>query len=294
MYRALAALPPGSLEGSIKITEQGEVISQKFGLAPIADRSLEVTLAGTLMARFTDWRRDVEPGEVDRYRQIMDRAAELALPVFRKLVYDDDRLFAMLSEATPLKELGRVHFGSRPAYRERGTGTMAGIRAIPWVFGWTQIRLQLPGWLGVGTALEGLSKEVGDETLAAMAKNWPFFDDLLGKVEMVCAKADLTVARAYVERLGGDMALFEELAAELERTIRCVQRIRGAELLSDQALLQAAIALRDPYLDPLSLLQISLLERKRRLGDEDPKREAVDAALATTLGGVAHGLRNTG
>jgi phosphoenolpyruvate carboxylase len=294
VFRALTALPPGSLRGSIKITEQGEVISQKYGLSEIADRSLEVTLAGTLMAGFADWRRDVDPADVERYRQIMDRAAELALPAFRKLVYEDDRLFTMLSEATPLRELGRVHFGSRPAYRERGAGTMAGIRAIPWVFGWTQIRLLLPGWLGVGTALETLSEEVGGDTLAEMAARWPFFDDLLGKVEMVCAKADLTVARAYVERLDGDMALFEELAAELGRTVEQIRRIRGGELLADQPLLDAAIDLRNPYLDPLSLLQISLLGKRRHLDEADPDRAEIEAALATTLGGVAHGLRNTG
>ena len=294
VYRGLTALPPGSLAGSIKITEQGEVISQKFSLPEIAERSLEITVAGTLMAGFEDWRRSVSEDKRRRYREVMDRASELALPAFRRLVYDDDRLFALLSGSTPLPELARAHFGSRPAYREGGTNTMAGIRAIPWVFGWTQIRLMLTGWLGVGAALEALSNEVGDELLGEMARTWPFFDDLLGKVEMVCAKTDVTVARAYVERLGGDRELMAELVAELERTVAALRRIRGRELLADQPPLQAAIELRNPYLDPLSLLQITLLEKKRAMRENDPEREIIDVALATTLAGVAHGLRNTG
>jgi phosphoenolpyruvate carboxylase len=248
VFRALTALPPGTVDGRIKITEQGEVISQKFGLLPIAERSLEVTLTGTLLASFDDWRERAEAGEEQRFREVMSRLADLALAVYRGAVHDDQRLFELFSTTTPVRELASVHFGSRPAYRERGAGTMAGIRAIPWVFGWTQTRLMLPAWLGAGTALSTVIAEPdGLATLRRMAEVWPFFDDLLGKIEMVCAKADMDVARIYVSRLGGDQSLLDELIAEFERTVRAVLAVRGRTyLLGDNPQLQTALALRDP------------------------------------------------
>jgi phosphoenolpyruvate carboxylase len=296
VFRALSALPPGTVRGAIKITEQGEVISQKFGLLPIAERSLEVLVTGTLLADFHDWRKELDEGEEESFRAMMDRLAERALPVFRKLVHEDDRLFELFLGCTPVVELANVHFGSRPAYRQKGTGRMSGIRAIPWVFGWTQIRLMLPGWLGLGTALaEALEDEEGQRTLRRMAQVWPFFDDLLGKVEMVCAKADPDVARSYVVQLGGDESLLDELEVEFQRTVRSVIAIRGRDyLLTDQPLLQTQIFLRNPYLDPLSLLEISLIKRKRAMANDDPDAQLLDQALGTTLNGVAQGLRNTG
>ncbi len=294
VYRALSALPPGSVDGHIKITEQGEVISQKFGLLPITRRSLEVLATGTLLATFHDWREHVEPGDVERFSAAMDRMSELALPVFRRYVHEDTRLFELFKTCTPVAELARVHFGSRPAYRDRGAGTMAGIRAIPWVFGWTQIRLMLPGWLGVGTALSTvLAEPGGPELLRRMATAWPFFDDLLGKVEMVCAKADPDIARLYVDALGGDADLLSSLGDEYARTVSALRDIRQSDrLLSDQPQLQTAIALRDPYIDPLSLLQIAHMERRRQAPDaEDP---VLDRILGETLNGLAQGLKNTG
>ena len=292
VYRALAALPPGSLRGAIKTTEQGEVISQKFGLPPIAERSLEVLVTGTLMAGFGDWRDGVTAEEAAAFRQTMERLSALALPVFRELVHEDPALFELFSRCTPVAELARVHFGSRPAFRPGGSGTMSGIRAIPWVFGWTQIRLMLPGWLGVGTALSEVVAEPGGlERLRHMARAWPFFDDLLAKVEMVCAKADLEVAALYVERLGGDADLLARLTAEFARTVAGIRAVReDPHLLSSQPSLQTAIGLRNPYLDVLSLLQASLLER-RRAGEEGA---GLDEALSTCLNGIAQGLRNTG
>lgn len=290
--RALSALPPGTIGDTIKITEQGEVISQKFALPPIAERSLEVMLTGSLTAILDDWRTKVSPEAVAEWRETMDRLAATALPVFRDLVHDRQELFGLFIQTTPVKSLAHVHFGSRPAYRERGAGTMAGIRAIPWVFGWTQMRLMLPGWLGVGTALETEMKrtEGGVSRLQAMAQGWPFFDDLLAKVEMVLVKSDLEVARLYVDRLGGDRALFQTLTEELIRTARAIEIIRGRRLLDDQPGLRTAVDLRNPYIDPLSLLQVAFLERKQS-GEADPR---IDAALGTTLNGVALGLKNTG
>jgi phosphoenolpyruvate carboxylase len=293
VWRALAALPPGTIRGRIKITEQGEIISQQFGLLPIAVRSLEVTVAGALLHAFTDWRKTLAAGEEACFREMMDRLSAEALPVYRGLVHEDPAIFEMLLQTTPVKELAHVQFGSRPVYREGSAQSMETIRAIPWMFGWTQIRLMLPAWLGVGTALErATSNPKTLELLRRMAKVWPFFDDFLGKVEMVCAKADLDIAHAYVTNLGGDVKLLDHLAEEFRRTVRAVLTIRDApELLMDNDVLRTSIALRNPYVDPLSLLQISLLQRKRKTPESDRK---LDDTIGTTLNGVAQGLRNTG
>ena len=286
VYRGLLSLPEGTVRGGIKITEQGEVISQKFGLPELAERSLEVMLTGTLMTSRN--RLDVAPDTRERWTEAMDRMAAAALPVFRRRVHEDDAVFRLFIGTTPVRNLANVHFGSRPAYRERGAGTMAGIRAIPWVFGWTQIRLMLPGWLGVGTALSSEIDAGNLELLQDMARRWPFFDDFLAKVEMVCAKAELEVAQLYVDTLEGDRSLFDELAAEYRRTVEAILAIRQAStLLAENPVLQRSIALRNPYVDVLSLLQVSLLRRSR-------DGEDVGRALATTLNGVAQGLRNTG
>jgi phosphoenolpyruvate carboxylase len=296
VWRALAALPPGTADGRLKITEQGEIISQQFGLAPIAERTLEVTLAGTLLQEFGDWRRAVPADDVARFAATMERLTAASLAVYRTLVHDDPALFDFFLQATPVAALASARFGSRPAYRPGAKAGIGGIRAIPWQFGWTQIRLMLPGWLGVGTALAEVgATEDGLALLRRMAREWPFFDDLLAKIEMVCAKADLEVARAYVARLGADAALLARLEAEFARTVEWVLRIRGGEtLLDDQPVLRATIALRNPYVDPLSLLQIALLARARAAPEgSDEARQAGDA-LAATLSGVAQGLRNTG
>jgi phosphoenolpyruvate carboxylase len=297
VYRALAALPPGTTNGRIKITEQGEIISQQFGLLPVAERSVEVTTAGTLLHEFTDWRENVEPHEVSEFRDVIDRLSERSHAVYRELVHDNDALFRLFRIATPIDELANARFGSRPAYRPGAKAGIDGIRAIPWGFGWTQIRLMLTGWLGVGTALgEEIRSRQGLARLQQMAHAWPFVDDLLAKVEMVCAKTDIDIARMYVTQLGGDLELFETLVGEFERAVDALLLIRGhRQLLDDTPVLQAAIALRNPYVDPLSLLQVSLLGRKRTPAKLDEKaKEKIDDALATTLSGVAQGLRNTG
>ncbi len=298
VFRALMALPPKTIGGAMKITEQGEVISQKFGLPALAERSLEVLVAGTLTAMHTDWREQAPAGASHRYGAVMDALSNAARTAFKKRVYDDPKLFQQFLEVTPVRELAHVHFGSRPTYRPNATGTIVGIRAIPWQFGWTQIRLMLPAWLGVGSALGAMiddARDGGLETLREMATTWPFFDDFLAKVEMVCKKADLEVAQAYVDTLGGDRALFDELAAELALTVKCVLRIRGADdLLLDNAVLRSSIALRNPYVDPLNLLQMSLMRKQRALPENDPARAAIERVLGTTLNGVAQGLRNTG
>ena len=296
VFRALSALPPGTIEGTIKITEQGEVISQKYGLVPIADHTLEVMLTGTLMALFPFWCENLKPDHEQRFREAMDRLVDLSLPVYRKWVHEDDRVFNLFQQATPVKELSHVHFGSRPAYRGDSKG-LDTLRAIPWVFGWTQIRLNLPAWLGVGTALDTVIEETeGLAILREMADSWCFFDDLLGKIEMICAKTDLEIAKTYIDCLGENTeALWEMFQAEYDRTVKALLKIRQSKyLLEGQPHLQTALIHRDRYIDPLSLLQVNLLRRKQSLEKDDPQVEEINRILGTALNGVAQGLRNTG
>ena len=297
VYRALAALPPGTTNGRIKITEQGEIVSQQFGLLPVAERTLEVTTAGVLLHEFSDWRRKVSPKEVVDFSDVMDVLSARSREVYDKLVHESDALFQLFRVATPIDELANARFGSRPAYRPGAKAGIEGIRAIPWGFGWTQIRLMLTGWLGIGTALgEAISTRDGLRRLQRMASSWPFFDDLLAKADMVCAKTDVEIAQMYVRNLGGDMELLDSLVNEYQRAVEALLLIRGhRRLLDDSPVLQSAIELRNPYVDPLSLLQISLLHRKRDLARERKKpSEQIDDALATTLSGIAQALRNTG
>jgi phosphoenolpyruvate carboxylase len=302
VYRALAALPPETLRGRIKITEQGEIISQQFGLLPIAERTLEVMLGGVLLHEFTDWRDGRSVSEVEQFRTTMDALAARSVEVYRSIVHESEQLFELFRTVTPIEELADARFGSRPAYRPGAKQGVDGIRAIPWQFGWTQIRLMLPGWLGAGTALaEAARGRAGLEPLRDMTRAWPFFDDLLAKIEMACAVADLEIARAYVVRLGGNLRLFEQLEEEHARTVQLLLQIRAREhLLDDSPVLQTAIALRNPYVDPLSLLQIALLGRKREgggrqaEGGETDEEQRVRDGLATTLSGIAQGLRSTG
>ncbi|MEO5569254.1 MAG: phosphoenolpyruvate carboxylase [Gemmatimonadaceae bacterium] len=293
--RALSALPPDTVDGRIKITEQGEIISQQFGLLPIAERTLEVTLAGVLMHTLVSDRLPIPDATMSRYRAVMSELSARGLTLYRDLVHEHDALFTFFQTVTPVAELADARFGSRPAYRPGAKAGITGIRAIPWGFGWTQIRLMITGWLGVGTALgHYASTPEGLATLRQMARDWPFFDDLLGKIEMVCAKTDLAIARAYVEHLGGDLELLSRLEGEYHSAVAAILAIReSTTLLDDNEVLRSAIALRNPYVDPLSLLQISLLRRKRSVRDGGDTA-AIDAVLATTLSGIAQGLRNTG
>jgi phosphoenolpyruvate carboxylase len=295
VYRALAALPPGTMHGRVKITEQGEIISQQFGLLPIAERTLEVMLGGVLLHEFSDWREGRSQAEIERFCSAMDALSARSLEVYRSLVHESGELFALFQTVTPIEELADARFGSRPAYRPGAKPGVGGIRAIPWQFGWTQIRLMLPGWLGAGSALADVaSTPTGLALVREMTRVWPFVDDLLAKIESACAIADFEIARAYVVRLGGDVRLFERLEEEHARTVESLLEIRQRDhLLADSPVLQTAVWLRNPYVDPLSLLQIALMARKRSGGSDEAQQQVRDA-LATTLSGIAQGLRSTG
>ncbi len=297
VYRALAALPPGTVDGRLKITEQGEIISQQFGLLPLAERTMEVTMSGALLQEFRVPDGKADPSADSEHRAVMRRLSQRALEVYRDMAHQHAALFELFTRVTPIAELADARFGSRPSFRPGAAKGIDGIRAIPWGFGWTQIRLMLTGWLGAGTALaDEASTEQGLERLRAMARNWPFFDDMIGKIEMVCAKTDLEIASTYVHQLGGDESLLQVLEQEFRRTVDAILRIRDStQLLTDNPVLQSAIRLRNPYVDPLSLIQVSLMRRKRETEARGEKEQpAIDAVLATTLSGIAQGLRNTG
>lgn len=295
VFRALTALPPNSITGSIKITEQGETISQKFGIPSIAERTMEVMMAGTLMATHNDWRKGVSEADQLAFRAMITEIADDSRAAFRKVVHEEPTLFQLFLTATPVKELGHVHFGSRPAYRDKGAGTMSGIRAIPYNFGWTQTRLMLTAWLGAGNALSAAAAKPGGlELLQKMAKTWPFFDDLLSKIEMVCAKTDLEIAELYLTELGDFEDMFRTLKAEFLNMVDTLLAIRGRErLLEGHRFLGDSLDLRNPYVDPLNLLQVALMKRKRAAGDDEDLK-LLDQALGTSLNGIAQGLRNTG
>lgn len=300
-HRAILAQPPGSVAGRIKITEQGEIIQFKYGLPDIARRTLEVTLSAVLSHEFLDWRDDVPADDRARYAETMDGLAHTAWRTFRERIYEDDGLFDYFMAVTPLEELAVLPIGSRPAYRSGSAKGIGSLRAIPWVFGWTQSRHALPGWLGVGTALAGYLDEHGDVGLAhlrEMAERWPFFSTLLENVEMVCAKADLDIAAHYVRTLSATGSgkqdaerILELFTAEFERTVDALERILGfGRLLDRSPVLRRSIDLRNPYVDALSFLQVELL-RRRRGGAEDP---GVLDAILRSINGVAAGMRNTG
>lgn len=289
-HRAIRAQPPGTVRGRIKVTEQGEVIRFKYGLPALARRTLELTTTAVLLQEVQEV-AEPEPGWIET----MDALSLDAWKAFRQTVYDDPELFHYFMAVSPLDELAVLPIGSRPAYRAGSAQGIESLRAIPWVFGWMQSRHVLTGWLGVGTALAGaLEREGGLDRLKAMAAGWPFFDDLLRNVEMVCAKADLAIAAHYARSLhpgASGERIYGLLRVEFDRTVQAVRAIRGVDvLLRDNAVLRRSIDLRNPYVDALSFLQVELL-RRRRGEAGDP--ELLEAILRS-INGVASGLRNTG
>ncbi|MCO4768977.1 MAG: phosphoenolpyruvate carboxylase [Deltaproteobacteria bacterium] len=298
-HRAILAQPPGSVDGRIKITEQGEIIQFKYGFPDIARRSLELGVSAVLSHDFADWRDDVSDEDQTRFAAVMDELGHTAWRTFRATVYEDEHLFSYFSAVSPLEELAELPIGSRPAYRAGSAKGIGSLRAIPWVFGWTQSRHALTGWLGVGSALATYIDTHGDEGLATlqdMASRWPFFVTLLENVEMVCAKADLDIATHYVQTLGSGAEIERiraALLAEFERTVTALRQILGfGRLLERLPVLRRSIDLRNPYVDALSFLQVELL-RRRRAGEATDDDAVLDAILRS-INGVAAGMRNTG
>ncbi|WP_425606617.1 phosphoenolpyruvate carboxylase [Microbulbifer litoralis] len=286
---ALLSQPPGSVAGRIRVTEQGEMIRFKYGRPSVAAYNLEQYVAATLEATL------MPPAEPQpEWREEMDRLTRVSVDAYRQVVRDDPALVAYLRTVTPETELSRLALGSRPARRKPGGGVET-LRAIPWVFAWTQIRLMLPAWLGSGAALESaLESREETEILHAMNEQWPFFQGAVDMLEMVLAKSDTRVAAWYEERLTDDaeqIRLGRELRERLAATVSALYRLTGRDsLLDNNPVMRWSIRVRDPYTDPLHLLQAELMARLRNR-EEDPELES---ALMVTIAGIAAGMRNTG
>ncbi|MEM7273623.1 MAG: phosphoenolpyruvate carboxylase [Actinomycetota bacterium] len=295
---AIISQPPGVVTGGVKITEQGEVIADKYGLPSLARRNLDLAISAVLEASLLR-RKPIHDAEViERWDVIMEDMSGAAYAAYRALV-DAPGLVEYFRTSTPVEELGAMNIGSRPARRTGGSGLAGGIedlRAIPWVFGWTQSRQIIPGWFGVGTAIEAARAAGHEDDLAAMAAEWPFFATFLSNVEMTLVKTDLAIARHYLDRLvDPDLHhFFDIIAAEYDRTVAGVEWLKGHELLGDLPLLKRTLTVRDTYLDPINVLQAELLARTRADNEDDDLDRHLRRALLLTVNGVAAGLRNTG
>jgi phosphoenolpyruvate carboxylase len=298
-YQAILAQPPGTVNGQIRLTEQGEVIASKYAHPEIGRRNLETLVAATLEATLLHPTKTAPKSFLDAAAAISDASFK----AYRKLVYETPGFTEYFFSATPIREIAELNIGSRPASR-KATRAIEDLRAIPWSFSWGQCRVALPGWCGFGSAIAGyLGKEpkLRKERLALLQKmhrQWPFFGTLLSNLDMVIAKSDLAIAARYVElvedkKLG--KRIFALVKAEWQATSDALSLITGeAKRLESNPSLARSIEHRFPYLDPLNHLQVELMRRYRQRKEGDPENARVQTGIHISINGVAAGLRNTG
>ncbi len=285
---AILALAPGTVNGRLKMTEQGEVLTAKYAVAEIAHRELELALSATLLAGTN------APADA-RYDEVLQEMADDSAELYRATVYDDPDFLRFFAAATPVDEVSRQRLGSRPP-RRRADGGIDELRAIPWVFSWTQSRIVLPAWFGLGSALESARERHGEAALREMMAKCPFFATLLSNAEMALAKTDPIIGYRYAQLWADEPPrerIWRELGAELEKTQAELLRLRGYDRLLDrEPVLQASIDRRSPFVEPLSFIQINLLSRLRH--GPPSEREELERISLMTINGIASGLRNTG
>jgi phosphoenolpyruvate carboxylase len=293
--RAIESLPPGSIDGRFKLTEQGEVLGWKYLLPPIAERNLDLTTSGVLHASLA--REDAPEEQLAEWEATFARVAQDSLEEYRALVRAP-RFAEYFAQSTPLEEIGALPLGSRPA-RRTGQSTLDDLRAIPWVFAWNQSRQMVPGWFGAGRALQTLLRERGAAYVRRMREGWPFFATTFDAIAVALAIADMAIGAEYASLVDDrDLARknFRRIALDHARAVRAACTIVDRPtLLAHEPTLARSIELRNPYIDPMSFVQIELLRRKRALvRDGQPVPSSLERALLLTINGISGGLRNTG
>jgi phosphoenolpyruvate carboxylase len=297
-HEAILSQPPGTVHGQIKFTEQGEVLRYKYSNPETAAYELSMGVTGLLKAS----RVVIEPHIEDRrdYMDVMDELTRLGEESYRDLIDNTDGLFDYFYEVTPVTEIGLLNIGSRPSHRKQQDRSKSSIRAIPWVFGWAQSRHTLPAWYGLGTALENFRNN--DPTriakLQSMYRNWPFFHALLGNIQMALFKGEMNIAREYT-RLASDQemaaSIYGKIRAEHQRTVAQVLQVCDIQqLLEENPTLDLSLFRRNPYLDPLNNIQVTLLSRYRNTDLTEEQRERWLKPLLRSINAIASGMRNTG
>jgi phosphoenolpyruvate carboxylase len=279
------------ISGRGRYTEQGETISFKYGLPGLAYRNLEATVAATLLSAFP---AAIGAGPPEGAAELLGELSSDAYGTYRALVYHEEGFVRFFRQFTPIDELALLEIGSRPARRPSDADYLASLRAIPWVFAWTQNRCLLPAWYGCGTAFAAASRR----DLRRLYRVWGFFRSLVENLEMTLAKSSLDIAATYPELVAPSPEhdrLYADIAAEHARTVEAVLAITGArELLDRHAVVQRSIRLRNPYVDPMNAIQVQLLRRYRDPAASDSDRELVRAPLLRSIAGISAALRNTG